>query len=171
VIRALSGIENAVLLHAGDQGFRLNVSGSKDLAEQNNMADRIIIHDHFIPEKEKPYYFFAADAIILSYTRDFLSTASLLWESCHFGIPVIASDNGQLGELMELYQPGLVFKAQDTASLKDAVLRFINLKPEEIERFRQNCDKFLDDFSLPKWAHKFAKISNGFIGAADHPIS
>jgi glycosyltransferase involved in cell wall biosynthesis len=116
------------------------------------MSDRVLIKDHYISEEEKPYYFFASDAIILSYTRQFLSNASSLWEACRFETPVIISDNSQLKEIMDSYKPGLVFKAQDPDSLRETIIHFINLSQEEIIRFKENCRRFNEDFSINRWA-------------------
>jgi glycosyltransferase involved in cell wall biosynthesis len=160
IFRALKDIPDTFLLHGGDQMFRLHLPNSASVVEKYNMRDRTVIRDYYIPEEEKPYYFFAADAIILSYTRQFLSTTSLLWQACRFRIPVIASDNGQLKELMEEYKPGLVFRAQDSDSLREAILRFINLKPREIEALKDNCRRFVHEFSLESWARKCLEVYN-----------
>jgi glycosyltransferase involved in cell wall biosynthesis len=114
----------------------------------------MIIRDYYIPEDEKPYYFFAADAMILSYKRHFLSTSSLLWETCRFETPVISSDNGQLVKLVENYNVGLLFKAQDPDSLRKAIIHFLSLKSEEIKVLKDNCSHFAAEFSMDKWAQK-----------------
>lgn len=158
IFRALKYMPDVFLLHGGDPVFRLHLPSPENLAEKYDMKDRAILRDYYIPEEEKPYYFFAADAIILSYTRQFLSTASLLWEACRFELPVIASDNGQLRELVETFQPGLVFTAQDPDSLRQAVSRFINLKPGEIRKLKENCRSFTNEFSMEKWAQKCLEI-------------
>jgi glycosyltransferase involved in cell wall biosynthesis len=158
VFRALKDVPNAFLIHGGDQGFRLHLPNSATLAQRYTMVGRVIIRDYYIPEGEKPYYFFAADATILSYTKQFLSTTSLLWEACRFGTPVIASDNGQLKELVKAFQPGLLFTAQDADSLRETILRFLSLKPEEIQVFKDNCRRFANEFSLEKWAQRCLEI-------------
>jgi len=127
------------------------------------MQDKTIIRESYIPEEEKPYYFFAADAIILSYTRQFLSATSLLWQACRFGTPVIASDNGQLKELVEAFQPGLLFTAQDADSLRQAIIHFINLDPEEIQALKDNCHRFSHEFSMEKWARTCLEIYEGLL--------
>jgi glycosyltransferase involved in cell wall biosynthesis len=158
IFKALKDIPDAFLLHGGDQGFKMHLLDSANLAQKYNMVDRVIVKDHYIPEEEKPYYFFAADAIILSYTRQFLGTTSLLWQACRFETPVIASDNGQLKELVEKYKPGLLFRAQDADSLHEAVLRFIKLRPEQIQSLKRNCRRFANEFSMDEWADKCLAI-------------
>ncbi|UCH51024.1 MAG: glycosyltransferase, partial [Chloroflexota bacterium] len=157
VFRALKDLPEVYLVHAGSQAFGLGIN-LEEVARSYIDADRASIRDYYVPEAEKPYYFFSADAAILSYTRQFLSTSSLLWEACRFGTPVIASDNGQLKELVETYQPGLLFKAQDADSLREAVTRFINLKPPEIKALKNNCHMFANEFSHEKWAQKCIAI-------------
>ena len=162
IFRALKDMPDAFLLHGGDSGFSPELS-STNLTKKYGMLDRTISRDCYITEEEKPYYFFAADAIILSYTRQFSSTASLLWEACRFRTPVIASDNGQLRELVEAFQLGLLFTAQDADSLREAIIRFISLKPEEIERLKANCHRFSDEFSLEKWAQRCLEIYDSLL--------
>jgi len=162
IFRALQGMPDVHLVHAGKQAFSLG-SNLALLAKRYGTENRTVVKDHYIPEEEKPYYFYAADAVILSYTRQFLSTSSLLWEACLFGTPIIASDNGQLKELMEAFQPGLLFTAQDADSLKEAIIHFINLKPEEIEVLKSNCRRFANEFSIERWAQKCLEICDGLL--------
>lgn len=162
IFRALQGMREVSLVHAGKQAFSLGSNPSL-LAERYGMEDRVVVKDHYVSEEDKLYYFFAADAIILSYTRQFLSTSSLLWEACRFGIPVIASDNGQLKELIEAFQLGLLFTAQNADSLREAIIRFLSLKPEEIETLRENCRKFANEFSLEKWAQGCLEIYDSLL--------
>jgi len=154
---AIKEIPNIYLVHAGSYRFGLGVN-LMDLAEKYPILDRVLIKNHYIPEEEKPYYFFAADAVILSYTKQFLSTTSLLWDACRFGIPVIASDNSQLKELVETFRMGLLFSAQDADSLKQAIQRFMELEPEEIETLKDNCHRFANEFSMGTWAQKCLEI-------------
>jgi len=157
VFRALKDVPEVYLVHAGSQAFGLGVN-FEEVAMSYMAGNRMSIRNYYVPEAEKPYYFFAADAVILSYTRQFLSTSSLLWEACRFGTPVIASDNGQLKELVERYHPGLIFKAQDADSLREAVTNFTKLKPAEIKRLKNNCHRFASEFSMDRWSQKCLEI-------------
>jgi len=158
IFRSLKDIPEAVLLHGGDEGIGGAESKLANLAVKYEMKDRSVIRNSYIAEEDKPYYFFASDAIILSYTKEFLSTTSLLWQACRFDTPVIASDNGQLKELVEKYRPGLVFNAQDADSLAEAVKKFLKLKPGEVKKMQENCRRFAGEFSLKNWAKKCVEI-------------
>jgi len=153
IFRALKNLPQVYFVHAGSQAFGLGIS-LEEVATEYIDVGTMFVRDYYVPESEKPYYFFAADAVILSYTRQFLSTSSLLWEACRFGLPVIASDNGQLKELMTVFQPGLLFSAQDPDSLREAVIRFINLEPGETKVLKRNCRQFAKEFSMERWAQK-----------------
>src|SRR4030042_3871069 len=161
IFRALKHVPGVYVVHAGSQAFGLGVN-FEDIARDYISTDRISIRNYYVPEVEKPYYFFAADAVILSYTRQFLSTSSLLWEACRFGTPVIASDNGQLKELVEKFHPGLLFKTQDAGSLKRAIVKFVNFKAEEIEILKDNCRRFAHEFSFERWTQRYLEIYDSF---------
>ena len=110
VLSAIKDLPDALLVHAGKISPSI---GLTRLVSNLDMQNCVIIRDHYIPEIEKPYYFSAADAIILSYKRDFIQTASMILEGAKFKLPIIASDNGELGELVKRYGIGSVFHAED----------------------------------------------------------
>jgi glycosyltransferase involved in cell wall biosynthesis len=122
VLNAIKDVPNVLLIHAGKVTSSIDLI---NLVQHYSLEDRVIIKDYYIPEAEKQYYFAAADAMILSYKRDFSQTASLLWEAARFNLPAIASDSGELGQLVKKYKIGLVFKAEDVASLRDAISHFL----------------------------------------------
>jgi glycosyltransferase involved in cell wall biosynthesis len=165
IFRAVGGLPDVCLVHAGSQAFSLGANPSNQ-ADKYSEPNKVIISNHYISEEEKPYYFFASDAAILSYTRQFLSTSSLLWEACRFGTPVIASDNGQLRELVEAYDVGLLFRAQNSDSLMEAMVHFIKLNPEQIELLKRSCRRFANEFSLEKWAQRCIEIYDSLLKLA-----
>src|SRR4030042_1527571 len=67
IFRALKDVPGVYFVHAGSQAFGLGVN-FEDIARDYISTDRISIRNYYVPEAEKPYYFFAADAVILSYT-------------------------------------------------------------------------------------------------------
>jgi len=160
VLAAISGIPDVLLIHAGAVAVRMPLTTPQellDLVHHYGVQDRVIIKDYYIPEEEKKYYFGAADATILSYKRDTWQTTSMLWETAKFSSPTIASDVGELGELVKRYKLGLVFEAENATSLKHALSRFLSSSQSEKETMRSNYEKFGDDFSLDEWAQKHVK--------------
>ena len=155
VITAIKDIPDAYLVHAGAIDVRLFLMTSQkltDLIQHYGLQDRIIIRNYFIPESEKQYYFSAADAVILAYKKNSTQTASLYWQAARFGLPTIASDAGELGELIKEYKTGELFIAEDVASLRRALCRFLLSKFSERAVMQSNCKKFCSKFSLDEWA-------------------
>ena len=156
VFCAIRDIPDVFLVQVGTHAFSVGQNPAK-LAQNYPGLHRLIIRDYYIPEEEKPYYFSAADAVILSYTRQMLSATSLLWEACLYA-PVIASDNGEQGKIVRAFQLGLLFKAQDVDSLRAAITRFISLDTNETDLLRENCRKFSEQFSIDKMAENLLEV-------------
>ena len=128
------------------------------LIQDYDLQTRVIFRGDFVLSEDIPYHFAAADAIILSYIGDLMGPPSMLWEAAGFKTPVIASDSGVLGELVRRYKMGLLFKAQDAASLKGAISHFLGLSQSEREVMRRNCEQFCTDFSVDNLAQEHVRI-------------
>ena len=155
LLEALKDVPNTLLVNAGKVALSIDL---RRLVQRKELQSRVKIMDCYITEVEKPYYFAAADAVILSYKKDFLQTASMLFEAAKFKLPTIASDVGELGELVKKYQTGFVFTAEDTDSLKDALSRFLCLSQSEKEIIGRNCEKLCEDFSLETWGQRCMEL-------------
>jgi glycosyltransferase involved in cell wall biosynthesis len=151
VLEALTGMPNTLLVHAGAVTSSIDPVG---LAHRLGVADRVIVRSYHVPEAEKPRYFWAADALILSYKKDFLQLPSMLWEAARFAVPAIASDVGELGEWVRRYDIGLVFEPEDGSSFANALSAFVSLSASDRQTMAGNCARFCDDFSLDTWAHR-----------------
>jgi glycosyltransferase involved in cell wall biosynthesis len=161
VLVAIRDIPDVLLIHVGKIMPGVNLTG---LVRRYGLQDRVIIRDYYIQEPEIQHHFFSADAIILSYRKHFMQTASTLLKAAEFKLPVIASDSGELGELVERYQIGWCFKAEDANSLKDMLFLFLNSSQSQKETMKSNWDKFCDDFSLDDWAKKSIEVLKGELG-------
>ncbi|MFA5300773.1 MAG: glycosyltransferase [Lutibacter sp.] len=148
---------DAYLVHGGTHTFSLG-SSPIELAQRYNLNGRAKIFNYFISEEEKPYFFGATDAIVLSYNKSFASTSSMMWEAARYKLPVISSNANSLGKDVARYNLGLLFEAQDSISLRDAVKKYQRLTPNEIESFKIGCEKFVRDYSDTKWAEKCIKV-------------
>ena len=155
ILAAMTEVPDAVLVSAGKVGDWVNL---EHLVKRYGLQSRVVIRDYYIHEADKQYYFAAADAIILSYKRDFLQTASLCYEAARFKLPAVASDVGELGELIKGYKIGLVFKPEDANSLRGVLSDFLSSGQREREAMASNCEKFCDDFSLDNWSHKCMEV-------------
>ena len=128
------------------------------LAQKYNWAENTIVINEFISESEKAYYFYASDGIILSYIKDFISSASVINEACQFQLPVIASDVGQLGEYVKNYNLGLSFVPQDPDSLRQTITSFLKLTEEERQAIRANFHRFTSDLPWSEVANRYMNL-------------
>lgn len=154
VFDALYSLHDVFLICAGSSSLSIG-DIPKDLVRENNLNGRVIIHDYFIPEEKKPLFFGAADFSVLSYKRSFDSTSSMLWESCAYNTPVIASDSNELRSLIEKYNTGLVFRADDPKSLR---ITLTTATRRGVDGFKQGCWNFTENYSPEKWVKRFEEI-------------
>ena len=161
VLAAFKDIENAILVIAGK--VTTNSLDLASLVHRYGIQDKCVIRDCYIPEADKRYYFAAADAIILSYRKSFSQTASQAWEAAGFSLPAIASDSGNLGEMVRNYKIGLVFSTEDIISLKDILKNFIRLSQTDKQTFKDNCEKLRAEFSIERWTQEFIEVAKAIM--------
>lgn len=152
VFQTIKDIPDTVLVYAGNC--------SKSIGEKpNEIAERYgvtnaIIHDRWIEEGEKPLFFGASDAMVLSYTENFKSTSSLLFESASYGLPIIASDSDYLEKTLKDYNMGLIFKASNQENLTSAIKIF-----KQSDKIKESeCKRFCQDHSSGAWAKKLLSL-------------
>lgn len=151
--------ETFYLLFAGIHGMRGDINRDPSiLAKKYGWSENTIVVQQFIPEEEKPYYFYASDAILLSYVKDLAASASLLNEACQFQLPAIASDGGQLGGYVKNYNLGLTFIPENPESLCQAIASFLNLTEEEKLGIKANFFRFADDLPWREVAERYKAL-------------
>jgi glycosyltransferase involved in cell wall biosynthesis len=80
--------------------------------------------DH-VPDELVSVYFQAADAIVLPYRRSFLATSGVLQRAAAAQKPVIATDVGEVGDLVRRHGLGLVVEPEDPQRLADAIGQYV----------------------------------------------
>jgi glycosyltransferase involved in cell wall biosynthesis len=159
IFQALRGLsEDLVFVQAGKLTTTDEVSDPQRLAERYGCAEKTIVRAAFIPEEEKPLYFFAADAVVLSYRKDFIQWGSILNDAARCSTPVIASDVGQLGQFVKRYHLGMTFVPEDADSLRQAILTFLHLPEEERERLGANCKAYAEQFPWAENARRHLEV-------------
>ncbi len=155
IFSAIESLPNVLCIHAGKTTSNM-ISSFERLKTRYNR--NVMYVDRYIPETEKPYYFAASSAIILSYTKDFNATSSMLWEACRFKVPVIACESAELGSAVRSFGLGLTFVSQNPDSLREAILKFMTLDDKTIATMKNNCDRFCSCFSGVEWATKCLEL-------------
>jgi glycosyltransferase involved in cell wall biosynthesis len=128
-----------------------------DMMIKYGLGKRAKVFDYFIPEDKKPLFFGAADVVVLSYTKVFASTSSMLLEAAKFGIPVIASNNHPLGDDVLRYDLGLCFEAENVDSLINTIQAFRGLDTATHEQMRKNGVQYAANNSISKWATEWER--------------
>ena len=133
-IQPYKGLEYLVaafqLIASEHEEYRLIIAGAPTQSEQYWRGVQSLIREHpssgrviqrieYIPDHETEVYFKAADVAALPYTHIFQSGVLVL--SYGFGLPVIATDVGSLGENIIEGKTGFVCRPRDPVDLARAI--------------------------------------------------
>jgi len=112
--------EHALLVIAGE-AWEDQYSISR--AEESPDKDRIRLYSKYIGDDEVPYFFSAADALVLPYTR--ASQSGVAHIGISYGIPIIATKVGGLVESLGKYEGTKFVPPEDEVSLTSALASII----------------------------------------------
>ena len=116
--------EDIKLMVVGDFG---NDRASYDAQiEELGIADRLEIHDEYVPDKQVELYFKSCDAVVLPYID--ATQSGIAQIAFGFKKPVIATDVGGLPEVVTDGITGIVCKSADSRALADGINRFYELR-------------------------------------------
>jgi glycosyltransferase involved in cell wall biosynthesis len=169
IFRAASQLpKDFTILHAGKIDHNVPDNDPEKLARDYGWADHTLIVDGFIPQEDTKYYFSAANAIILSYSKEFLHASGVLSFAAGYNLPVIASDIGQLGEFVKTKGLGLTFTPEDPVSLQQVISEFLKLPEGDYNRMRDNLKAFAASCSWENVAQKHLQLYESLERVSDH---
>ncbi len=87
--------------------------------ERLGLQSRVLIHNRYISNEDIEPYFAAADALALPYLSGSQSGVGMM--AVHYGLPIIASDIGGLGEVVQDGVNGFVVPKGDVSALAVAI--------------------------------------------------
>jgi glycosyltransferase involved in cell wall biosynthesis len=90
--------------------------------DDHPQGKQILRRIQYVPDEETELYFKAADVLALPYTHVFQS--GVLFLAFNFGLPVIATDVGSIGEEIIEGRTGLVCKPRDAQGLASALEKY-----------------------------------------------
>ena len=141
-----------------DKELRLLVAGEfynnkeQYYAILDRLAERVVLHDHFIPDAEVAAYFSVADALVLPYRTATQSGVTQI--AYNFSVPMVVTRVGGLPEIVPDGKVGFVCEPtvegvhEAIAKLykNDALHHFTQQFPEERKRFSwaTMCDKLVE---------------------------
>lgn len=117
------------LLVAGE--FYADRAAYIERIERSGLADRVVLHDRFIPDDEVRFYFSAADFMVLPYRTATQSGVTQI--AYRFGLPMVVTRVGGLPEIVPDDRCGVVCEP-DAGSIAAAIERI--RRPGQLERFR-----------------------------------
>jgi glycosyltransferase involved in cell wall biosynthesis len=131
---------DARLVIAGE--FWENKDRYLEMIERLDLAKKVTIFDRYIPNEETPYFFHAADIVILPYTS--VTGSGLVQMAFGFQKPVVVSDIGSLSEVVSDKITGFLVPPKDPHEIAKAVVEFFaqSDKEEMIDRIKKEKEKF-----------------------------
>jgi glycosyltransferase involved in cell wall biosynthesis len=88
-------------------------------------ADRLVVVDHYVDDREVPAFFAAADVVVLPYRRS--SASGPLHIAMSWGLPVVTTAVGGLVEATSNYTGAVLVAPGDPASLRDGIAEALTL--------------------------------------------
>lgn len=161
--------EDATLVMAGvDKGLESSV---KQKALRLGLADNIRFPG-FLDRYSKVAEFAAADIYLNTNTIDNMPVTVL--EACAFGVPVIATDVGGIGHLLNDGVSGLLVPPGEASAIADAVDRLLedrNLASRISKNGRRTAERSSWDSVRPLWERLFDELHPPFQSRARVPAS
>ncbi len=110
--------------------------------KQLDLGDKVTIIDRYIPNEETPYFFFAADIVVLPYTS--VTGSGMVQLAFGFQKPVVVSNIGALSEVVCDKKTGFLVSPKNPDEIAKAVLAFFteSNKEEMVDRIIKEREKF-----------------------------
>lgn len=137
IIRAISLINFAVLVIAG---MPTGVEEKEILhwVQEAHVSERTVLHLRYIPEEEVATYFSSANVVVLAHDRGFPGQSGPLHLACSFGVPVVASDVGDIGRFVRENKVGKVFPPRDHEALAKLLADFQAMDQDTYQTYVQH---------------------------------
>jgi len=123
-------IEAIPLVTEKISNFKVIIAGTgKDLAKHRNLLKgnpHFEVHDRFIPTAEVHCFFRRCSLVVLPYIE--ASQSGVVAMAFAFGKPVVATDVGSLGEMVEDGKTGVLVPPCDVKKLADAIIYLLQCK-------------------------------------------
>ena len=98
----------------------------KELINSLGIADRVIMHDRFIPNDDVKYYFSATDVVVQPYLS--ATQSGITQVAYNFGKPMIVTNVGGLKEIVIDGKTGFVVPKENPQALASAITEFYKLR-------------------------------------------
>ena len=118
----------------GEQYPKLDPTDYPALIREYGIEDCVEFSSSRVPEDEIPELIGSADYLIFPYRKIYGSGVLLM--AYTYQIPVVASDVPTFIEGTDNGKAGILFRSEDAAALRDAIIEALDKTPEELEAYR-----------------------------------
>ena len=126
------------------------------LIEKHKLEDVIILKKDFIPTSEVKFYFSASDAVVLPYKS--ATQSGIVQVAVNFCKPVIATNVGGIGEVIEDGKTGFVVEKENPEKLAQAIIRFY--KENKEKEFTSNMKSLKEKYSWQNFVKGMFELIN-----------
>jgi glycosyltransferase involved in cell wall biosynthesis len=129
-----------------------------DIASERGCLSDFDFYTYYIPKERMDLLFNAADFVVLPYSKTLHGDSGVLAHACEYGLPVVASNVGELGKRVKDHNLGLLCEPDSVESLTSVLKRFLSLSRAELSQMRENVLSYASSRSWKWVAQKHAEI-------------
>ncbi len=149
----LDALAEAVGMYRADTNLTLLFVGKHKDSEPHpfksgNWPVEVRFDPGFVSEQQTRQYFDACDGVWANY-RGFLGASGVLQQSMSHGRMALCQATGEIGELGQRHAIGLIVPSESAIDLKSVLDHFIDLPPEEQQRYETNARLAADHYGWP----------------------
>lgn len=138
------------LVLVGRKGWKYNSILEKI---KENKLENEIVFTGFVDDEDLPYVYSGAKCFVFPSIYEGFGIPII--EAMSVGVPVIASNTSSIPEV--LAGNGILFKSNDKKDLEKSLIKFFDLKDDEINKFKDNGFARAKEF---KWNNEVKKMSD-----------
>jgi glycosyltransferase involved in cell wall biosynthesis len=147
-----------VLLVVGE--FYNDENRYREQAERLGLGEAVRFHSSYVPNEQVGMFFSAADVLTLPYKS--ATQSGIIQIAYNFHRPVIATDVGGLGEVVEQGRTGALTPPNDPDAFADAVCRFF--EEDAFEAYRRNV---MEEKKKYSWDYMAQGIEDLYVRSLD----
>ncbi len=166
--KGLAFLLDAFAKYDGDA--RLHIVGGgplRGLVEERSKHDTRIVYLGYTPQEEVLKCIAAVDAVVVP-SLCYENSPTVIYEALSAGVPLIASQIGGVGELIQEGKTGFLFTPGNEAEFLQAVRSLDARKDDFAERAHDMCES-VSPYALSKYAERFVGVLTEAIAKTPRP--
>ncbi len=166
LVRKYKGLDLILeaLSHLEDKRISLLVVGEfyedkevyNKIIRDNNLEDRVIIHDAYIPSTDIKYYFSAADLVTQTYHT--ASQSGVTQIAYNFNCPILVTNVGGLAEVVRHGELGYV-TSKDPIDIAKSIEDYFDNNRREV--FSYNVEREKEKYSWKTFSNELLDLASG----------